>query len=111
MFFVAAQVRYSVRNHVRNVNTTLIKTITGLLASDGPSLSPLLDFDLVASVVSPSGKRRAVLREVKSGTAQGSRFVEVWCDDLLETSVDVSERHGAFYADGELAHKSRSLSK
>lgn len=86
----------------------MIKTITGLLTDDGPYLSPLLDFDLVASVVSPSGKRRAVLREAKSGAAQGKRFVEVWSGDILEASVDVSEKHGAFYADGKFVHESMS---
>ncbi|TEB06340.1 hypothetical protein FA13DRAFT_1722963, partial [Coprinellus micaceus] len=50
---------------------------------------------------SPSGRTRAVLREVKEWSGSGSKyFVELWAGDRLKYEVDVTEKHGAFYADG-----------
>ena len=62
---------------------------------------PLQDLDIIAQVVSPSRKLRAVLRIVKSsGDSPPTRLVEIWNKDLLEVSANVTECHGDFYADG-----------
>lgn len=62
---------------------------------------PLQDLDIVAQVISPSRKLRAVLRNVKSGDSPtGTRLVEIWNRNLLVVSADVTDCHGEFYADG-----------
>ena len=62
---------------------------------------PLQDLDIVAQVISPSRKLRAVLRNVKSGDSPtGTRLVEIWNKDLLVVSANVTDCHGDFYADG-----------
>lgn len=76
---------------------SLVYSYNGLLAS----ATPLQDTDIVGQIVSPSGTKRAVLRSVKNGTGSTSRFVEIWTDDLLQTSLDVSDYHHDFYTDGE----------
>ncbi|KAF8995396.1 Alpha/Beta hydrolase protein [Cyathus striatus] len=92
------QVFYSVKDHIRNAKRTMSKTI--VLTKGESYKSPLQDVgDVVLSVTSPSKKRRAVLREVKSDGKDAKRLVEVWLGDRLETTLDVSERHGTFYAD------------
>lgn len=53
----------------------------------------------VAYTYSPSRARRAVLREVKDD-GKPRRFVEIWHKSALETSIEVTEKHGAFYTDG-----------
>ena len=60
------------------------------------------DLDIVAQVISPSRKLRAVLRHVKSGDSPtgGARLVEIWNKDLLVVSASVTDCHGDFYADG-----------
>ena len=67
------------------------------------STTPLQDHDpdIVAQIISPSRKLRAVLRHVKSGNSPtGSRLVEIWSKDLLVVSANVTDCHGDFYADG-----------
>ena len=51
---------------------------------------------------SPSGRKRAVLRKVSNsnGDSSVSRIVEIWEDGLLQVSLDVTDLHGDFYADG-----------
>jgi len=57
--------------------------------------------DTILHTVSASGLRRAVLR--KSGDAGVGRHVDVWKGNLLEASLEVTDLHGDFYADGECA--------
>ena len=61
--------------------------------------SALQDVDIVGQAMSPSGKKRAFLRNVKGGS---SRVVEIWNSGTLEASMDVTDRHGDFYTDGML---------
>ena len=59
------------------------------------------DHDIIAQVMSPSRKLRAVLRHVKSGNSPtGTRLVEIWNKDLLEVLANVTDCHGDFYTDG-----------
>ena len=74
-----------------------------VISSEGSVVAtiPVQDLDIIAQVISPSRKLRAVLRNVKSGDSPSStRLVEVWKKDLLQVSVDVTECHGDFYTDG-----------
>jgi len=57
--------------------------------------------DTILHTISASGLRRAVLR--KSGDAGDGRHVEVWKGNLLEASMEVTDLHGDFYADGKCA--------
>ena len=63
--------------------------------------TPLQDLDIVAQIISPSQRLRAVLRNVKSKDSQtGTRLVEIWNKDLLLVSANVTDCHGDFYTDG-----------
>ena len=97
------QVVYSIRDHARNVKRTMTKSIVISSKSKGSmsTSTPLQDLDIIAQVISSSGKLRAVLRSVKSGDSSGTaRLVEIWKKDLLLVSANVTECHGNFYADG-----------
>ena len=76
---------------------SLVYTHDGLLAS----ATPLQDTDVMGQIVSPSGKKRAVLRNVKNLNGSTNRFVEIWTDGFRQTALDVSDYHHDFYADGE----------
>ncbi|KAF9491956.1 alpha/beta-hydrolase [Pleurotus eryngii] len=97
------QVTYSMRDHVQKAKKTLSKTIlindAGLVGSGNmQEVSP----EIALSVVSPSGKLKAVLRE--SGNEDDKkRFVEIWRGDRLEISTEVTDKHGAFYSDDYLS--------
>ena len=80
----------------------MAKTIA--ISSKGSVITavPLQDLDIVAQVISPSRKLRAVLRHVKSGDPPtGTRLVEIWNKDLLVVSANVTDCHGDFYTDGQ----------
>lgn len=78
---------------------TLLKDI--VLPPSGEAIPlPAQEVDYVAARYSPSGRNRVVLRDVKHGS-ETDRFVEIWVDGALKFNVDVSDEHGAFYADGE----------
>ncbi|KAL0956583.1 hypothetical protein HGRIS_002721 [Hohenbuehelia grisea] len=104
----AISTTYSIRDHDRNIKRTVTKTLFPSSQSqddsnDASSLtwsgfSQELPKEVVASAFSPSGARRAVLRE----TDEKKRFVEIWRGDAIEASLDVTEKHGAFYADDYL---------
>lgn len=97
----AVEITYSVKDHFRNSKRNMVKTIVfSSEATHGPvSVSTALqDVDIVAQIISPSGQRRAILRSPKSGSP---RYVEIWKNGLLETSLDVTDLHGDFYFDGE----------
>ena len=78
---------------------SLVYSHDGLFVSG----TPLQGTDIVGQIVSPSGKKRAVLRSTKNGNGSTSRFVEIWTDDLLQTSLEVSDYHHDFYTDGEIS--------
>ncbi|KDR78215.1 hypothetical protein GALMADRAFT_245272 [Galerina marginata CBS 339.88] len=89
------EVSYTIRDHIRKCKRTVAKSIVFSADSTSiPAVTALHDVDVVAQLISSSGRRRAVLRK-----ASGSRFVEIWTDGLLETSMNVTEYHGEFYAD------------
>lgn len=96
---------FSVKDHDRNVKRTMAKSV--ILPAANPVLesnivsTPLLDIDVVAQVVSSSGKKRATLRNIKLVNGTSSRIIEVWNKSLLEISLNVTEYHGEFYTDGE----------
>lgn len=60
--------------------------------------------EIVASQLSPSGRYLAVLREViDASSATGKkRYVEVWSEQRVLSSEDVTNIHDTFYTDGEL---------
>ncbi|KAG6877325.1 hypothetical protein C0993_008589 [Termitomyces sp. T159_Od127] len=99
--FVSSDVLYvtsTFHDHVRNVKKTVSNSI--VLNESRVISSPMQDVgDEVAYTYSPSRARRAVLREVKSD-GKAKRFVEIWNKGALETSIEVTEKHGAFYTDG-----------
>ncbi|KAM6493471.1 Alpha/Beta hydrolase fold [Amanita muscaria] len=87
------QISFTIRDHVRNAQRTIVKglTLPDLVATgfvDVPS-------DAVVSLTSPSKLLRAILRETKT-----NRFVEVWSGDRLVAHKDVTSQHGQFYSDG-----------
>ncbi|KAI5984636.1 Alpha/Beta hydrolase protein [Pisolithus albus] len=101
------RVSYSVRDHERNTKRTISKTFTltrrESQATDWTLVSSTVSHDasdVQASVLSPSKKRQAVLREVADpGNGGKKRFVEIWAESKLEASLDVTKRHGPFHTD------------
>ncbi|KAF8900475.1 Alpha/Beta hydrolase protein [Gymnopilus junonius] len=90
------EVSYSLRDHIRNSKRTVSRSIVfSSEASSIPTVTPLQEVDPVVQLVSPSTKRRAVLRSRPGG----SRFIEIWSNGLLEASMEVTDYHGDFYAD------------
>ncbi|PPQ82281.1 hypothetical protein CVT25_008431 [Psilocybe cyanescens] len=107
----AVEITYSVKDHFRNTKRNMVKTIVfSSEATHGPvSVSTALqDVDIVAQIISPSTQRRAILRSPKSGSP---RYVEIWKNGLLETSLDVTDLHGDFYSDEFLGSLSFSPSE
>jgi len=98
------------KNHTRNSKRSLSKLIFSLnddssLLKDHPILgtTPEDTSEIALQVISPSKKKRALLRKLGSDKADGfSRYVEIWNDGVLEASLDVSDLHGDFYSDGKL---------
>ncbi|THH10095.1 hypothetical protein EW146_g8478 [Bondarzewia mesenterica] len=109
----------STKDHTRNVKRSSSKTIfirpklepkPGLdtLASLPQDVSP----DVQASIISPSGKLTAILRETSNGSnGAKNRYVEIWARDKLEASTDVSKLHGPFYTDDYFSSLSFSPSE
>ncbi|KAF6748273.1 acylaminoacyl-peptidase [Ephemerocybe angulata] len=91
------QLSFSVRDHERNVKKSLVKQI--VLSNSGPAtVLPAQEVNYVAARYSLSGRNRVVLREAKEGSGT-KYFVELWRGDSLRFTLDVTEKHGAFYAD------------
>ena len=85
-------------DHVRNIHRPTTKTF--FVNKDSVSVSTSTDdTEVVASLVSPSGKHLAILREISSDK---KRYVEVWCDGKLKAVENVTDKHGQFYKDGTL---------
>ncbi|KAJ7123544.1 Alpha/Beta hydrolase protein [Mycena epipterygia] len=92
------QVNSSVRDNTQDIKRSLVGSI--FLGSHSASSTPAVDVgDVVASFSAPAESvcfpRRAVLRE----TTEKKRYVEMWVGSVLESSLDVSDSHGAFYVD------------
>ncbi|KAG6810645.1 hypothetical protein H0H92_010908, partial [Tricholoma furcatifolium] len=84
-------------DHARNAKKVVSNSV--VITESGATISPSQDVgDEVAFAYSPSRARRAVLREVK-GNGSPKRFVEIWSAGTLEASIEVTEKHGAFYTD------------
>lgn len=95
------QVCFSVTDFTKDVKRQMSKNIT--ITSNGAVASTHLEETSgVLRRNSPSKMKRAVLRKVSNGSGENStsRIVEVWEDGLLEVSLDVTNLHGDFYADG-----------
>ncbi|KAF8064410.1 Alpha/Beta hydrolase protein [Lyophyllum atratum] len=94
------QVTSNIQDHVRNIRRTVTNSL--VVTESSVTASPLQDIGDSEKMVaySPSGTRRAVLREIKD-QGKTTRFVEVWDQKLnkVEASIEVTESHGAFYAD------------
>lgn len=113
------QITYSLRDHTRNVKRMMTKSVIISSKSNGsesfPAVitsTPLHDqVDVVAQLISPSRKLRAVLRHIKFGDAPSTRLVEIWKKHLLLVSANVTECHGDFYADEYLASLAFSSSE
>ncbi|KAG6871447.1 hypothetical protein C0995_004460 [Termitomyces sp. Mi166 len=96
-------------DHVRNARKTVSNSI--VLNPSGATSSPMQDVGQeIAYTYSPSRTRRAVLREAKSD-GKLKRFVEIWNKSALEASIEVTEKHGAFYTDDHVASLSFSPSE
>lgn len=92
----------SIADHSRDTRRTNIKTV--VVASDN-AIHTLITPDIpqiVASVLSPSGKYLAVLREATEDRTshEKRRYVEIWSEANLVAEQDVTDVHGAFYTDG-----------
>lgn len=92
-------VSFSKMDHSRDSKTTLSKsffvTPSQIVASGLAHESS----DIQASAVSPSGDRKAILRQTSGGKPQ--RYVEIWVGDLMEVSKDVTSTHGPFCTEGK----------
>lgn len=87
----------SAQDHTRKINRKTTKTFT--LSGDAVFVSGSPDeSEVVASLVSPSGKHLAVLRETNEAPAK-KRYVEVWTGDRLHAVENVTDKHAAFYTD------------
>ncbi|KAF4611949.1 hypothetical protein D9613_003766 [Agrocybe pediades] len=89
------EITYSVRDHVRNAKRTMTKSI--VVPPNGGAVASLLqDVDIVGQALSPSGNKRALLRNLKG--SKTARIIEIWNKGVLEAEMDVTEQHGDFYA-------------
>lgn len=91
----------TVNDHNRNTKSKNLRTYV-VSDKDVVVSIPTDSGDVVKSIISPSRKRVATLREVPDSSIAGGkkRIVEVWEKDNLFISFDVSKTHGAFYNDG-----------
>lgn len=82
-----------------NTKSTLIKTVSAISEVNPViSLATQRDDSQIASLYSPSGAKRVVLRETKD---KKQRVVELWKETSKVASIDVTDHHDSFYADGK----------
>ena len=95
------RVTFSKKDHERDMKRTFSKTI--VVTNNELVISTLTQdsSEIQASVISPSKSRVAILRKTESN-GEKKRFVEIWCDDRLEVSRNVTTSHGAFYTEGTI---------
>lgn len=102
ILLLVIQVTSCTADPVRNVKRQTSKSI--FLGEASVAISPSQDAgNVVASTISPSGNRTAILRETSTpsgGADSKKRWVEIWVNDTLEVSREVTATHGSFYADG-----------
>ena len=95
------RVAFSKKDHQRDIKRSISKTI---FVTGPNTVSSTLAQDISeiqASVVSPSKSRVAILRQISEHDKK-KRFVEIWADDRLEASQEVTNIHGAFSTGGKL---------
>ncbi|KAI0087538.1 Alpha/Beta hydrolase protein [Irpex rosettiformis] len=87
-------------DHVKVAKRTSIKTYVVSEGQTIASVSPDVP-EIAASALSPSRKYLAVLRESNDNSAPDGkkRFVEIWAEDKIQASLEVTDIHGAFYTD------------
>ena len=91
------RVVFSIRDHLRNVKRVVTQTVT--LPPTVSTAYEDVSSDIVLSLISPSKVYRAVLRDLSKIGGSG-RFVEIWNNDRLVVSKEVTRAHGQFYSDG-----------
>ncbi len=97
---LALRVVTSVRDHSNNRKRTIIKTIVFPLGEGGPIITSQEQAEsVIASTVSRSGTRIAILKESKEAD-KVKRQVEIWRGSTAEVILDVTKEHGEFYGDG-----------
>ena len=103
------QIFYSVADFTKNVKRQMSKYLSIPLPSETSAIPPtsvpthLEDTsETILQRNSPSRKKRAILRKISNGKGDSSvsRIVEIWEDGRLEVSLNVTDLHGDFYADG-----------
>lgn len=77
------------------VRKTCVITFSGIVSSELVQDTS----DIKASVISPSGARKAILRETSESKQR--RFVEIWAGDRLEIAKEVTDTHGVFCTEGQ----------
>src|SRR5258706_15582429 len=101
----------SVRDHSNNCKRTIIKTIAFPLGEEEPVIiSQEQAESVIASTVSRSGTRIAILKESKHAD-KVKRQVEIWRGSTAEAILDVTKEHGEFYGDGAQSLSIYMLSK
>src|SRR5882757_9334467 len=94
----------SVRDHSNNRKRTIIKTIAFPLGEGEPVITSQEQAEsVIASTVSRSGTRIAILKESKEAE-KVKRQVEIWRGSTAEAILDVTKEHGEFYGDGARSH-------
>jgi hypothetical protein len=94
---LTTEIFYSIKDHVQNRNRVLSKVIQVYPNGEHPLMATSKDESnsgVVLSAVSSSGSKKAILRKEKDGE---KLFVDVWRNDVLEVSKDVTKFHGPFY--------------
>jgi hypothetical protein len=97
---LALRVITSVRDHANNCKRTVVKTISLPIGEEDPVVTSQEQAEsVIASTVSRSGTRIAILKESKEGN-KTKRQVEIWRGSTAEAILDVTTKHGEFYGDG-----------
>jgi hypothetical protein len=94
---LTTEIYYSIKDHVQNRKRVVSKAIQVYPNEENSSLAPSKDESnsgVILSAVSASGLRKAILRKENEGERL---FVDIWRNDILEVSQDVTKFHGPFY--------------
>lgn len=106
------QAFYSVADFTKNVKRQMSKYLIFSPSEDSAisrAHSNTTNLEDVSAIVlqrnSSSRTKRAVLRNVSNANEDisVSRLVEIWEDGLLVVSLNVTDLHGDFYADGRFS--------
>ncbi|RUP44610.1 hypothetical protein BC936DRAFT_149224 [Jimgerdemannia flammicorona] len=101
--FLTLQTVLSQRDMVRNAKRRFARQ-TVLSIGDGKvtvvSSSTVTELvDVVVQKQSPSGRLKAVLRNVEGSGSTKKRFVEIYNSGALTQTIEVTDKHGNFYSD------------